>query len=145
VDRQFITADSPPHYLNRLEPMTLLSALAVTTEHLGLAATMTTSCNDPFNLAAGWPRSSSSVGGRSGWNVVTSGDAGLRDSYDLTFITGSGFVGAQSRGLRRPARRRRVARLAPPARPHPPPAGGLGSPLPGRAPETVGASSYTRT
>ncbi|MGH3396049.1 MAG: hypothetical protein ACRDPO_15325 [Streptosporangiaceae bacterium] len=29
VDSQFITADSPPHYLNRLEPMTLLSALAV--------------------------------------------------------------------------------------------------------------------
>ena len=25
VDSQFITADSPPHYLNRLEPLTLLS------------------------------------------------------------------------------------------------------------------------
>ncbi len=35
VDSQFITADSPPHYLNRLEPMTLLSALAVSTRHLG--------------------------------------------------------------------------------------------------------------
>ena len=31
VDSQFITADSPPHYLNRLEPVTLLSALAVST------------------------------------------------------------------------------------------------------------------
>ena len=31
VDSQFITPDSPPHYLNRLEPMTLLSALAVVT------------------------------------------------------------------------------------------------------------------
>ena len=31
VDSQFITPDSPPHYLNRLEPMTLLSALAVST------------------------------------------------------------------------------------------------------------------
>ena len=51
VDSQFITADSPPHYLNRLEPMTLLSALAVSTRHLGLVATMTTSYNDPFNLA----------------------------------------------------------------------------------------------
>src|ERR1700752_472649 len=48
VDSQFITPDSPPHYLNRLEPMTLLSALAVTTEHLGLVATMTPSYNDPF-------------------------------------------------------------------------------------------------
>ena len=26
VDSQFITPDSPPHYLNRLEPLTLLSA-----------------------------------------------------------------------------------------------------------------------
>ena len=51
VDSQFITADSPPHYLNRLEPLTLLSALAVSTTHLGLVATMTTSYNDPFNLA----------------------------------------------------------------------------------------------
>lgn len=31
VDSQFITPDSPPHYLNRLEPLTLLSAVAVTT------------------------------------------------------------------------------------------------------------------
>src|ERR1700687_805047 len=51
VDSQFITADSPPHYLNRLEPLTLLSALAVSTTHLGLVATMTTSYNDPFNVA----------------------------------------------------------------------------------------------
>src|SRR6202034_31931 len=50
VASQFIPPDSPPHYLNRLEPITLLSALAVTTEHLGLGATMTTSYNDPFNL-----------------------------------------------------------------------------------------------
>ena len=28
VDSQFITPHSPPHYLNRLEPLTLLSALA---------------------------------------------------------------------------------------------------------------------
>ncbi len=32
VDSQFITPDSPPHYLNRLEPITLLSALAVSTD-----------------------------------------------------------------------------------------------------------------
>src|SRR3984957_12689650 len=51
VDSQFIPAASPPHYLNRLEPLTLLSALAVTTRHLGLVATMTTSYNDPFNVA----------------------------------------------------------------------------------------------
>ena len=76
VDSQFITADSPPHYLNRLEPMTLLAALAVTTTHLGLVATMTTSYNDPFNLARRLASLELISGGRSGWNVVTSGDAG---------------------------------------------------------------------
>ena len=50
VDSQFITPDSPPHYLNRLEPLTLLSALAVATEHIGLVGTLTTSFNQPFNL-----------------------------------------------------------------------------------------------
>lgn len=51
VDSQFITPDSPPHYLNRLEPLTLLSALAVATTRLGLVGTLTTSFNDPFNIA----------------------------------------------------------------------------------------------
>ena len=41
VDSQFITPGSPSHYLNRLEPLTLLSALAVTTRHLGLVGTLT--------------------------------------------------------------------------------------------------------
>lgn len=51
VDSQFITPDSPPHYLNRLEPLTLLSALSVTTTNLGLVGTITTSFNSPFNVA----------------------------------------------------------------------------------------------
>src|ERR1700710_2883362 len=36
VDSQFITADSPNHYLSRLEPLTLLLAVAVRTRPLGL-------------------------------------------------------------------------------------------------------------
>src|SRR5882757_11420128 len=51
VDSQFITPDSPPHYLNRLEPLTLLSALAVATKNIGLVGTATTSYNAPYNLA----------------------------------------------------------------------------------------------
>ena len=100
VDSQFITADSPPHYLNRLEPMTLLSALAVVTRHLGLVATMTTSYNDPFNLARRLASLELISGGRSGWNVVTSGDAGAagnfsRDEhydYDTRYARGLEFV-----------------------------------------------------
>jgi FMN-dependent oxidoreductase (nitrilotriacetate monooxygenase family) len=100
VDSQFITADSPPHYLNRLEPMTLLSALAVSTRHLGLVATMTTSYNDPFNLARRLASLELISGGRAGWNVVTSGDAGAagnfsRDEhydYDTRYARGLEFV-----------------------------------------------------
>jgi FMN-dependent oxidoreductase (nitrilotriacetate monooxygenase family) len=100
VDSQFITPDSPPHYLNRLEPMTLLSALAVTTRNLGLVATMTTSYNDPFNLARRLASLELISGGRAGWNVVTSGDAGAagnfsRDEhydYDTRYARGLEFV-----------------------------------------------------
>jgi len=100
VDSQFITADSPPHYLNRLEPLTLLSALAVSTSHLGLVATMTTSYNDPFNLARRLASLDLISGGRSGWNVVTSGDAGAAANfsreehfdYDTRYARGLEFV-----------------------------------------------------
>jgi FMN-dependent oxidoreductase (nitrilotriacetate monooxygenase family) len=81
VDSQFITPDSPPHYLNRLEPLTLLSALAVTTKHIGLVGTATTSYNDPFNLARRFASLDLISGGRAGWNVVTSGDAGTAGNY----------------------------------------------------------------
>ena len=100
VDSQFITPDSPPHYLNRLEPMTLLAALAVLTRHIGLVATMTTSYNDPFNVARRLASLDLISGGRSGWNVVTSGDAGAagnfsRDEhydYDTRYARGLEFV-----------------------------------------------------
>ncbi|WP_300606802.1 LLM class flavin-dependent oxidoreductase [Trebonia sp.] len=100
VDSQFITADSPPHYLNRLEPLTLLSALAVSTTHLGLVATMTTSYNDPFNIARRLASLELISGGRSGWNVVTSGDAGAATNfsreehydYDTRYGRGLEFV-----------------------------------------------------
>jgi len=81
VDSQFITKDSPPHYLNRLEPLTLLSALAVTTSRIGLVGTLTTSYNDPFNIARRLASLDLISKGRAGWNVVTSGDAGTAGNY----------------------------------------------------------------
>lgn len=100
VDSQFITADSPPHYLNRLEPLTLLSALAVVTRNIGLVGTLTTSYNDPFNLARRLASLDLISGGRAGWNVVTSGDAGAAANfsreehydYDTRYGRGLEFV-----------------------------------------------------
>lgn len=81
VDSQFITPDSPPHYLNRLEPLTLLSAVAVSTTHIGLVGTLTTSYNTPFNLARRLASLDLISGGRAGWNVVATGDGGTAGNY----------------------------------------------------------------
>lgn len=54
------------------DPMTLLPALAVVTEHLGLIATATTSYNDPYHVARKFASLDHISGGRAGWNVVTS-------------------------------------------------------------------------
>ncbi|MGY1602488.1 LLM class flavin-dependent oxidoreductase [Geodermatophilus sp. SYSU D00815] len=81
VDSQFITPDSPHHYLSRLEPLTLLSAIAVHTRHIGLVGTLTTSYNEPFDVARRLASLDHISGGRAGWNVVTSGDAGTAGNY----------------------------------------------------------------
>jgi FMN-dependent oxidoreductase (nitrilotriacetate monooxygenase family) len=83
VDSQFITPYSPPHYLNRLEPLTLLSALATQTTHIGLVGTATTSFNSPFNLTRRLGSLDLISKGRAGWNVVTTGDAGTAGNYGL--------------------------------------------------------------
>src|SRR6187431_2793430 len=49
VDSPYITPDTAPHFLNRLEPLTLLSAIAVATKRIGLVGTLTTSYTEPFN------------------------------------------------------------------------------------------------
>ncbi|MEP6479292.1 MAG: NtaA/DmoA family FMN-dependent monooxygenase [Rhodoglobus sp.] len=81
VDSQFITPDSPPHYLNRLEPLTLLSALALSTSNIGLVGTITTSYNEPFNVARRLASLDLISGGRAGWNVVATGDGGTAGNY----------------------------------------------------------------
>ncbi|MDQ7910084.1 LLM class flavin-dependent oxidoreductase [Phytohabitans sp. ZYX-F-186] len=81
VDSQFITPNSPNHYLNRLEPLTLLSAVAVHTTHIGLVGTLTTSYNDPFNVARRLASLDLISGGRAGWNVVATGDGGTAGNY----------------------------------------------------------------
>jgi FMN-dependent oxidoreductase (nitrilotriacetate monooxygenase family) len=56
-----------------LEPITLLSALAVLTERIGLIGTISTSFNDPFNTARRLASLDHISRGRVGWNIVTSG------------------------------------------------------------------------
>ena len=83
-----------------LEPTLLLTALAGVTSHIGLIATASTTYNDPFNLARRLASLDLISGGRSGWNVVTSGDAGAAANfsreehfdYDTRYARGLEFV-----------------------------------------------------
>ncbi|MDO3676488.1 LLM class flavin-dependent oxidoreductase [Paenibacillus ehimensis] len=62
--------------LGGLEPLTLLSALAMGTERIGLIATVSTTYSEPFNVARMFSSLDHISGGRAGWNSVTSvGDA----------------------------------------------------------------------
>lgn len=54
------------------DPLTLLPALAVTTRHLGLIATASTTYNEPFHVARKFASLDHISNGRAGWNVVTS-------------------------------------------------------------------------
>ena len=56
----------------KFEPMTILSALAAVTKHLGLVATSTTTFNEPYTLARQFASLDQISGGRVGWNLVTS-------------------------------------------------------------------------
>jgi FMN-dependent oxidoreductase (nitrilotriacetate monooxygenase family) len=56
----------------RFEPLTLLSALAMVTKHVGLVATATTTYNEPYNVARQFASIDQISGGRAGWNIVTS-------------------------------------------------------------------------
>ena len=56
----------------KLEPTALLAALAAVTTHIGLIATITTTYNEPYNVARRVASIDHISGGRAGWNLVTS-------------------------------------------------------------------------
>jgi alkanesulfonate monooxygenase len=57
---------------SRLEPLTLLGALAAVTKNIGLVATMTTTYYEPFTIARFFASLDHISKGRAGWNLVTS-------------------------------------------------------------------------
>jgi FMN-dependent oxidoreductase (nitrilotriacetate monooxygenase family) len=70
--------DEPPGSLSHsnrnveLEPLTLLSALAPMTRHIGLVTTASTTYNEPYHIARKFASLDHISGGRAGWNIVTS-------------------------------------------------------------------------
>jgi FMN-dependent oxidoreductase (nitrilotriacetate monooxygenase family) len=89
-----------PSFVNRFEPLTLLSALSMVTTHVGLGATVSTSFGEPFHVARAFASLDHLSNGRAGWNVVTSthDKAALNFSktklaeHDLRYEIASEFV-----------------------------------------------------
>jgi len=56
----------------QFEPLTLLSAIALQTRHIGLVATINTNFSEPYNVARVLSSLDHISNGRAGWNVVSS-------------------------------------------------------------------------
>ncbi|WP_123041524.1 LLM class flavin-dependent oxidoreductase [Cohnella candidum] len=84
ADGLYITEKSIPHFLNRFEPVTILSALAAVTRRIGLVGTLSTSYSEPFTVARQFGSLDHISGGRAGWNVVTSPLEGSARNYSKT-------------------------------------------------------------
>lgn len=61
--------------IGRPDTFTVLASIAGVTEHLGLAGTINTTFNEPYELARQFASLDHLSGGRAAWNVVTSFDA----------------------------------------------------------------------
>jgi FMN-dependent oxidoreductase (nitrilotriacetate monooxygenase family) len=81
ADGLYITEKSIPHFLNRFEPITILSALAAVTSKIGLVGTVSTTYSEPFTVARQFASLDMISGGRAGWNVVTSPLEGSARNY----------------------------------------------------------------
>ncbi len=62
------------HTVTSFEPFTLLSALSVVTEKIGLAATASTTYDEPFHVARRFASLDHLSNGRAAWNIVTTGN-----------------------------------------------------------------------
>src|SRR5271154_5801558 len=65
------------------DPLTLLPALAVVTERLGLIATASTTFNDPYHIARKFASLDPISGGRAGWNLVTTSNPDAALNFGL--------------------------------------------------------------
>ena len=66
------------------EPLTLLSALAMVTERIGLIATASTTFDEPYHIARRFASLDHISNGRAGWNVVTTANPDAALNFGLT-------------------------------------------------------------
>jgi FMN-dependent oxidoreductase (nitrilotriacetate monooxygenase family) len=101
ADGLYINEQSIPHFLNRFEPISILSALAASTSKIGLVGTVSTSYSDPFTIARQFASIDLISGGRAGWNAVTSPLEGSGRNYsrehpehELRYEIAEEYIGA---------------------------------------------------
>ena len=81
ADGLYINEQSIPHFLNRFEPITLLSAIAAHTSKIGLGGTVSTSYSDPYTVARQFASLDILSNGRAAWNLVTTPLEGTAKNY----------------------------------------------------------------
>ncbi|WP_206930778.1 LLM class flavin-dependent oxidoreductase [Roseococcus thiosulfatophilus] len=74
-DNLYADPGAHPSYTVRLEPLTMLAALAMVTKHIGLGATVATTYSDPWSVARAFASLDHISGGRAAWNAVTGSSA----------------------------------------------------------------------
>ncbi|MGI9476607.1 MAG: LLM class flavin-dependent oxidoreductase [Hyphomicrobiaceae bacterium] len=72
ADQLALTDDVANGPRTGLEPITLLAAIAVSTNRIGMISTASTTYTEPFNLARQFASLDHMSNGRIGWNIVTS-------------------------------------------------------------------------
>jgi FMN-dependent oxidoreductase (nitrilotriacetate monooxygenase family) len=72
----------------QFEPLTLLSAVAAHTKHIGLVATINTNFSEPYNVARALASLDHLSGGRAGWNVVSSLSGATAKNFGMDQVLG---------------------------------------------------------
>jgi len=71
------------HTVTSFEPFTLLSALAMVTDHIGLIATGSTTFDMPYHVARRFASLDHISNGRAGWNIVTTSNPDAALNFGL--------------------------------------------------------------
>lgn len=73
--------DAHPSTIARFEPLTLLAALALVTDKIGLAATSSTTYGEPYHTARAFSSIDHLSHGRAAWNIVTTSYARTANNF----------------------------------------------------------------
>lgn len=77
-------ADAHPSTVARFEPLTLLAALALVTDKIGLAATASTTYGEPYHTARAFSSIDHLSHGRAAWNIVTTSYARTANNFSTS-------------------------------------------------------------